>query len=197
MQPYVNNSTPRPPYITFEARPMEDRQSGISGDKPMYKDVNFIIAQQIGSVNTVEKQADEWIADQYQKARVGIIPNEWPKLFEDKYEAWKKGLAAEIDGTPISHWNGISQAQLKNCHNLNIYSVEDIAALNDEAIGVLGMGSLNLKQRAQAFLDTQKGGTGEELAALRSEVHDKDEAIQRQSERIKQLVSRIEALESK
>ena len=53
----------RPPYVTFEQRAVEDRNASIAAGGMVMRDVDFVIVRQVGSKNTLEKDAAEWLAD--------------------------------------------------------------------------------------------------------------------------------------
>ncbi len=180
----------RPPYIEFEQRAVEDRDATIANDRLTYKDVDFVIVRQIGSVNTVEKEAKEWLNDHRKLADSGKMPMSWYEMFERKYKEYKEGLDPQVDGYALKLWAGISKADVQNCANLKIYSVEDLAAINDETMQRLGMGAMALKQKAQAWLDADGKGS-EELAALRQQNKDLTETVERLASQLKELEAEL------
>lgn len=188
MQPHLNEDV-RPPFIQFEQRAIEDREASIKNDRLTMRDVDFVVVRQIGSVNTVEREAEDWLRDQRDKADRGVIPHRWVEFFEMRFKEYKNNLDPSVDGTAIKDWPGISRAELANCQHLNILSVEDLAGINDDTIRQLGMGGMALKQRAQAWLDMQSKSGGEELAALRAKVSD-------QSDTIEKLVATVDELKA-
>jgi hypothetical protein len=50
------------------------------------------------------------------------------------YEAWKKGKALPIDGTPLEAWNGLTQEEVEALHSSGIRTVEEIANMNEQAM---------------------------------------------------------------
>lgn len=184
----IGIETARPPYIEFEQRAIEDREATIKNDRITYKDVDFVIVRQIGSVNTVEKIASEWLRDQRILSDKGKLPPDWVAHFEKRYDEWKEGLEPSVNGSSLRLWPAISKADVENCARLKIFTVEDLAQINDDTMQKMGMGARALQQKAQAWLDADGKG-GEELAALRAKTED-------QATTIESLLQKVEELEA-
>ena len=64
-------------------------------------------------------------------------------------------------GTPLSQWAILSPADVENLKGMKIHTIENIAAMSDQAMGVLGMGIAGMaphvfRARAQAYLGSAK-----------------------------------------
>lgn len=75
------------------------------------------------------------------------------------YDSWKNNQEAPIDGTPLGAWPGITPEQAEQLRMLRVRTVEDVAAMNDADIERYGMGGLNLRQQARAFMEAKKDRT--------------------------------------
>lgn len=159
----------RPPIIAFEERAVEDRDASAKAGGLMMKSEDIVVIRQAGSANTVEKNAAEWLDDCDRRVQRSAMPASWAKGFRDHYNEWKAGRDAPVNGFPIREWASISKAMAENCINAGIFAVEDLAVANEELLGRIGMGSRALKDKAVAWLDSRKGNSSEELAALRAE----------------------------
>lgn len=161
----------RPPYVRFESRPIEDQNATIKAGAVCYKDVDFALITPAGSKDVHEAVASEWLEKIEREAKSGRIPQTWVAHFHAVYEAWKKDEEPPVAGTRLSHWPSLNKAQLEQLRNLRLLTVEDVAAMNEEAISRIGMGGRALKQRAQAFLDAATGPAkqAEQLAAMQVE----------------------------
>lgn len=183
----------RPPYVVFETRPVENRTKTLeaSNGLPVYDDIPFAIITPPGSKDQIERVASEWFEEKASQVRAGRWPAEWHNAFKSAYEAWTKDEEPPVNGLSIRQWPGLTKSQYESLRNIRVMTVEDVAAMNEEAIGRLGMGGRALKQRAQEFLTTAKdvGASAERIAALQAQV------TGLQSER-DGLVKRLEALES-
>lgn len=188
----------RPPWIAFEERTEEDRDASREAGGIRFKTVNYIVIRQIGSKDSVEKIAEEWLAYKQEQAEKGSYPMDWVISHQKKYDAWKEGREAPPDGVPLKEWAGVSRAIAENCAQVGVYTVEDLAGANEETLRKIGMGARKYKDTAQAWLDSRlTHGNAEELAALRATVSDMEERDKQKDQLIQKLESRLELLESK
>jgi hypothetical protein len=146
----------RPPYVKFEIRPVEDRDASLKAGSYVAKDVTFVIIQRPGDRDTVEKEADGWLADMKAKSRSGLIPLEWYKAYENVYEAFKQDMEPPIDGTPVKNWPVLAPSQVHTLIAAGVKTVEDLAAIPDGDISRIIMGGIGLKQKANVWLSAAK-----------------------------------------
>ena len=183
----------RPPYVAFETRPVENRTKSLAAENglPVYDDVPFAIITPPGSKDQIERVAADWFAEKAAQVRAGRWPAEWHQAFKGAFDAWLKDEEPPVNGLSIKQWPGLTKTQYDALRAIRVMTVEDVAAMNEEAIGRLGMGGRSLKQRAQEFLTTAKdvGASAERIAALQAQV------TGLQGER-DGLVKRLEALEA-
>lgn len=76
----------------------------------------------------------------------------WPK----EYEAFKKGVEPDLNGTPLEEWSILNKAQVMELKAMHIRTIEDVASLPDTAVQRIGRGGYALRERALAFLDQAK-----------------------------------------
>ena len=76
-----------------------------------------------------------------------------------------------MHGTPILGWDVISPAQQKMLIAINCLTVEDLAQINDEGMKRVGMGGLELRNKAKNWLASVKdhGGLTIQMSALEQE----------------------------
>lgn len=188
----------RPPYVIFEERSEEDRNETITAGHLVMKSIDYAVIRQIGSKDTVEKVATEWLDDNDRLAGNGAFPNDWAIAFRKKFNEWKAGREAPPIGYPIKDWASVSKARAENYATIGIFTVEDVAAMTEEAMTRAGMGSRADKERAQAFLDSKAThGNSEQLAALRAEAADKDTRIKQLEETLANLSARLDGMEER
>ena len=187
--PEINQ--PRPPYVTFELRPEEDRAQTIETGSYVAVDVAYAIITPQGSKDRIERKVSEWFPQLDQQVAEGRIPPEWVRNFKEGYKGWLAGNEVPEHGHPVKNWPAASPAQVKTLITAGLRTVEDVAAANEEAIMRLGMGGRALKQRAEEWLRTASSGRkAEEFAALRV----KNEALEASNA---DLRMRLEALEAR
>jgi polyhydroxyalkanoate synthesis regulator phasin len=102
-----------------------------------------------------------------------------------------------LNGEPIKGWGVISPAQQANLIAINILTVEDLAAVNDEGCRRIGMGAAELRDKAKAWLSqmADKGPLTQENALLKGE----NVALKGENEtlkaRVKELSERLELVQ--
>lgn len=164
---------PKPPYVQFEVRAVEDRTASEEAGHYVAKDVVFAIVTPAGTKDRLEKVASDWIAGLEEGVKQERIPTSWLRAYKHALgEFEKSGDAAALDGTPIRTWPVVQPSQAKLLLDLNIYTVEQLAELTEEGLNALGMGARALKAKAVAWLDSagDQGKLSAELANLRLQV---------------------------
>lgn len=189
----------RPPYVRFEVRAVEDREASIEAGHFVGKDVTFAIVTPTGSKDQVEREAAEWLKNIEAGVQQERIPGFWLTAYTKALEDFNNAQETPEFGTAVKDWPGASPSQVKLLIDINVRTVEELAAANEETINRIGMGGRALKQKAQAWLDSSsgQGKLSEELAQLRvanEELKTRD--AEREAEFIK-MNARLEALEPK
>ncbi len=72
--------------------------------------------------------------------------------YRRQYERFEKGMKDVIDGTPLSMWPVVNKSQVKECEFFEIRSVEQLAELSDSTCKRMGMGYMELRSKAKAWL---------------------------------------------
>lgn len=150
------------PHVRFETRSVEDRDRSIAQGHKAYKDVHWVIVTPPGGKDVREDIAESWLDKIDAQAQVGQYDYEWAKEFRRMYAMYVDGLELPVSGTPLRMCTTMfSPAEIANCTAVNVHTLEDLAAANEEALGRIGMGSRALKTRAQEAI---KAGDGKESA---------------------------------
>ncbi|MBX4884085.1 hypothetical protein HJA90_10880 [Rhizobium bangladeshense] len=154
-------------YASFSLQPVEQPFLTEKEGRPIFKDEEFITIFIAGDKHTEVQR----VATAHDKER-----------FSDAYKRFKEGAAAreQLTGTPLSQWSYLKPSQIKELESINIYSVEQLAALSDTAKQKIGMGANELVSAAQAFLVTSKDASAASAFAA-------------ENERLKDDVKRLEA----
>ena len=195
MQNNVALMPQRPPYVEFEQRSEEDRQATVKAGHLVARDIDYAIIRAIGAKDAVEKPALDWLEHIEKQVVRGAYRREWAQFFRQQYEDWKKGFAPTPNGLHVRNWPGVSRAEVDMLVAAKIYTVEDLAEANEEALTRVGMGARGLKQRARAWLDTAaKNGSAEELASLRERTKNQDERIETLLRQVETLSAEVKAL---
>lgn len=151
----------RPPYVAWEYRQIEDRETSLKSGHYASKDVAFAIITRPGSRDDQHQNALEWLAELKRKK------HPWFDGFSASFKAWQLGEELPTVGTPIKGWPILAPSAQKDLIHQGIRTVEDLAALPDSAAADLGMGGISFKQKAVAWLLSAKdtGKAAEEIVA--------------------------------
>ena len=75
-------------------------------------------------------------------------------VIEPKYDNWKKGHELPRDGTPIASWPFLSADEMKAFQAAGIHTIEEIAGMNDAAMGRVAVPAIRDKREAaRKFLE--------------------------------------------
>jgi len=181
----------RPPFVEFKRIALPDPVNTEKLGRRMTKDVDFAFIMQPGSRDQVERIAIDWLAMLKNKQMSGAAdayPDEWVTAFHRKYEAWKEGNEAPLDGTSVREWPVLSPAEAENFIGLRIMTIEDVAAMTEDAMNHAGMGSRSLRDKAREWLKGKDVAVHltEENATLKA-------ALAELLERVKQLETPTDA----
>lgn len=165
------NREERPAYVQFERRAIEDKAASIRDGVYRAKDVDFALVTPPYSKDCVEQKVDQWLANMERNLRDGRVPESWVIQWKDAFKRWKEGQEIPINGTPIKGWGLISPAQQSTILGINCRTVEDLATINDEGIRRLGMGAIELRDKARNWLASMKdhGAMSMKMTAIEQE----------------------------
>lgn len=161
----------RPAYVRFERRPMEDKAASIREGRYVAKDVDFALVTPPYSKDCVEYKVEQWLINMDRNVRDGRIPEKWAEQWKAAYHSWKNGQEMPLSGTPIKGWGVLSPAQQATLIAMNCLTVEDLAIINDEGLHRIGMGAVELRDKAKNWLASVKdhGAVTVQLAAMEQE----------------------------
>lgn len=183
-----------PAWVRFEVRPIEDRDATIKNGHYTTKDVTYALVTPPYSKDCNIIEAHEWLRQNDDHVRNGRMPERVRDAYKAKFEAWSKGQEIPEDGVPIKSWTMISPSQQANLLAIGVRTVESLAKINDEGMKRYGMGALDLKNKAQAWLKTAKniGPVVQENAALKTKVADLTAIVEGLTKTVEELKRQTE-----
>ena len=186
----------RPPYVTFRNRPREVRNEA---GKPAFVDEAIAYITRPGQRDTVEREAVSWLAELDRQVQMERFPAAWAMQFRAAFEAWQKGQELPTSSTPIKGWAVVSPAVQETILQSGVRTVEDLAALSDEACRRLGMGAGAWKAMAATWVEqtTDKAGVAAKQATLERDNADLRAKVEEQGKLLEQALAKLEALQPK
>jgi hypothetical protein len=110
----------------------------------------------------------------------------WPV----QYDAFKAGIDAPLNGTPLIEWPLLTTSRIKELLDHDIRTVEDIVELRDSARSALGMDGRKLQAQASAWLESAKDGA--HATKLAAELLQRDDMIELLREQIAELSDSVD-----
>ena len=185
----VAERSDRPAYVRFARKVIEDKAETLKQGRFVGKDVDFALITPPYSKDCIEIKIPQWKANMFADVREGRMPQDWMDNYLKQFEAWQNGQELPPVGTPIRGWGVLSPAQQENLIRMNILTVEDLAGMNDEGVRRIGMGALDLKTKAVAWLAqlADKGPLTIKIAAIEAE----NDSLKKQ---VSSLLEKVERL---
>lgn len=160
----------RPAYVEFGTISKELPRRSKEEGRYVAVDVDIVTVRQIGATDSVIFEVERWLRDNDASVRAQRLAADHARHYAHMYELWKSGQAMPVEGTPIKGWAVISPSQQETIVRAGVRTVEDLATMNAEAAGKIGMGAVMMKNRAQAWVAQaqDKGPLTIEMADLKS-----------------------------
>ncbi len=182
----------RPAIVRFKRVAVEDKAASLAAGRYVARDVDYALITPPYSKDIYEVKVDQWLRNLDLDVQNERIPAAWRDMYIKSHEAWKNGQEMPLNGTAIRGWPVISPAQQEMLIRLNILTVEDLAAANDEGLRRIGMGGSELRTKARAWAAqaADKGPLTQQNAAL-------TQMNERLAAQLEAALGRIAALEAR
>lgn len=189
----VSERSDRKAFVRFEKVPIEDKAASLEKGHYVAKDVDFALITPPYSRDVVRLKVTQWKLNMEQDVRNGRFPEQWMEENLKAYAAWQRGEEIPLSGIPIKGWGVISPAQQETLLRMNILTVEDLAGINGEGLQRIGMGAVELKNKATAWLQQlkDKGPLTMEMAALKTENAGLKSSVESLQMQVAQLVAQM------
>lgn len=171
MTPELTAKDGKPAYIEFfttaKHLPKQSEREG----RYVAIDEDRVTVRQIGSNDSVVFKVETWLQQNKMDVSQGRLNPMHAAHYEQSYKMWKAGQELPVTGTPIKTWPVLSPSQVGALLAIHVRTVEDLATLNDEGLKRVGMGAIDLKRKAQAWLAQaqDKGPLTMEVSNLKKE----------------------------
>ena len=172
----------RMPFVRFDTVVAETRDAE---GHALYKNKYYVFITPAGGKDELMKDAEEWITELRRKGETrGAFDNaageytRWYEHFSKGFDAYKKGEEMQTTGTPIRACLAYTKAEIATIESVRIYSIEDLAACNEEEMRNMGIGGRTMKQKAIDIMETSKNSRpAEEMAAMRQKIEEMQDTI--------------------
>lgn len=187
----------KPAYVTFERRPVQDVAASEREGRYIAKDVDYVKITPAYTKDVMIHKVSDWFPKLENDVRNERIPAMWVDHYRKHYAAFQNGQELPLEGTPIRGWGVLSPAQQETLIRCTILTVEDLAGVNDDGIRRIGMGGVDLKNKAIAFLKSAKdtGSLVLENARLRAQLDVAEKNVEGLSKSVEELSAVVERLD--
>lgn len=168
---YVQHGDDNGLYVEFSMEAVQNEEKSQSEGRPIFEEKEYITIRIAGDTKTVRKRPVqlEWSGNQPPDSE------RWPR----QYQAFKNQQKQVMEGTPLEQWPLMNKADVMSVKGLNIYTVEQLAGLGDNALTWLG--ARTWRDKAVAYLaEAQKGAGVAKLQAENDKLKLQMEAMQNQ-----------------
>lgn len=175
---YVQHGDDSGLYVEFSMEAVQNEEKSLAEGHPVYEEKEYITIRIAGDTKTVRKRPVqlEW------SGNTPPDQERWPR----QYQAFKNQQKQVMEGMPLEQWPLMNKADVMMVKGLNIYTVEQLSALGDNALTWLG--ARTWRDKAVAYLAEAKKGAG--VAKLQAE----NEQLKMQMEALKnQMDALLEA----
>lgn len=181
-----------PPLVDFEWRAIEDRQASSLVGHTVYSDVPFAIIQAPGTRDTVERNAEAWIA--YIQTPQARWPEDIAAKFADGFKRWKDATLDEaiVIGVPIAAGGLFRPSEQKALQAANVRTIEQTAAMTEQTLGLVGMGAREMKKKAAEYL-TRASNEDTKLNAELEDLRCKAKNLEIEMSKLRDINARLEA----
>lgn len=161
----------RMPFVRFEQVAMENKAASLELGHYVAVDVDMAYVTPPYSKDIMKYKVKQWLDQLEVDCQNQRIPREWVEQYKKQYAYWKEGRELPLNGIPIKGWGVISPAQQETLIKMHVLTVEQLAVITEEGIRRLGMGGVDLKNKAEAWLKSLKksGAITMELSELKAE----------------------------
>lgn len=158
----------KPAFVSFHTIAKEQKKESEEAGRFVAKDVDMVTVRQLGATDSVVFKVEQWLAQNKLDVQGGRLADSHAKAYEESYRRWKTGQEMPVSGTPIKSWPVISPAQVEILIRVGLRTVEDLADLNDEGLRKIGMGAVELKNKAKNWMaaSLDKGKLTQDMTAL-------------------------------
>lgn len=188
----------RPAYVRFERIAVEDVAASLEAGHYVAKDVDMALITPPYSKDVMKYKVKNWFDILKQDVANNRIPQSWLDRYQESYAAFQKGQDMPLVGTAIKGWGIISPAQQETLIKMSVLTVEDLAAINDEGIKRIGMGGIDLKNKAKAWLLQLKdnGALAVQMADLQKKFANQEALINSQTEKLDDMKRKLAMYEA-
>lgn len=140
------------PIVTFSVEAKHDKSASEREGRPIFRNVEMVnIVFPADRQRTIVRPAHA------QATKIGNEIITYAMKFPEQYKRFKADQPQVVEGTPLSEAPFLDTAQRAMLKALSVYTIEQLASLQGQALKNLGPGGLALQQKAHGYLEAASG----------------------------------------
>jgi hypothetical protein len=149
--------------------------------RPIYEDMEICEIRTAGDRQSIKVFPAHEVSHHDETADGGSgEPVTYAMRFPEQYKRFKDGTTQSQTGTPLEELPFLTQGKRYELKALNVHTAEALASLDGNPLKQLGLGGRELKNQAQAYLDTaDKTANVTKLASENESLRQQIEAMRR------------------
>lgn len=187
-----NFVTPDGSALRIWKAPAKNPAASERAGRPLFDEVTYVEVISPGSLGSSPVFELERVFHE----SVGLPPYRNPEQYErfaGQLKAFNENTAAaDMTGTPLKEWPEISSTMAASLNAQGVYTVEALAALADNRLGVVGPDGRTWRTKAEAWLaSTKDGGAAARYAAELERANEKNERLEAELQRLSATVAAL------
>lgn len=153
----------------FKHSAVKNEGKSVAANRPIFDDLEVCELRYPGSRNIGVYPAlsfARWVIDPNTGEQV---KQSYAERFPRQYQQFKAQAAQTKSGTPLAHVPFLTEARRAELRALNVYTVEQLAAIEGTELKNLGQYGRDLKNKANEYLEETKATAGNSLLAAELE----------------------------
>lgn len=168
-----------PNIVRFYEKPKQNPAKSAEAGRPIFDGVEMVEVIVAGDKHFRPHFPAHEVTVTYDSVTQTEDRRTWAERYPDEYRAFKQQGFSAPSGTPIEAWPILTRMQIAELKALDIFTVEQIADMNDRNRHVLGPNARPLIVQAQTFIaQASDASVPQKLAA-------ENEALKAEIERLK------------
>lgn len=157
MLPYNNSRDPDDALVPlFKVVAMENKAKSLIEGRPIFEDVEVVEIRKPGSRDWSPHLATEFSHWQDDPITGGQVKVTYAERFSRQYRQFKaEGTQTKV-GTPLDQVPFLTEARRAELRALNVYTVEQLVAVDGQELKNLGAGGRDLKNKAIEYVEESK-----------------------------------------
>lgn len=136
----------------FFVQPVQNEAKTLQEGRPIFESKRFVELKHPGD------KTWSFIEEINEEGKGRDKGEDYAERFPREFAAFKKGEERASYGTPLDEWQAITRSRALELKAMNVFTVEELAEIQDGQLSKLGMNTRSEREQARTFLASSKAG---------------------------------------